>query len=100
VRMEFAYDGGGLARGGNVTLTVDGNPVGKGRVERTIPMGFSADEACDVGEDSGSPASPEYEPTGNAWTGDIAWVRIDLGNNDQDHLVAPEDRLRRALGHH
>jgi arylsulfatase A-like enzyme len=100
LRMEFIYDGGGLARGGNVTLSVDGKPVGKGRVERTIPMGFSADEACDVGEDSGSPASPEYEPTGNAWTGDIAWVRIDLGEDDEDHLVTPEDRLRRALGHH
>ena len=28
VRMEFAYDGGGLAKGGAVTLYVDGNEVG------------------------------------------------------------------------
>ena len=34
VRMEFAYDGGGLAKGGDVTLYVDGNKVGEGRVER------------------------------------------------------------------
>ena len=28
VRMEFAYDGGGLAKGGDVTLYYDGEPVG------------------------------------------------------------------------
>ncbi len=40
VRMEFAYDGGGLAKGGDVTLYYDGQPVGKGRVEITQPMAF------------------------------------------------------------
>ena len=38
VRMEFAYDGGGLAKGGDITLYYDGKPVGAGRVERTQPM--------------------------------------------------------------
>ena len=32
VRMEFAYDGGGLAKGGDVTLYYDGDGVGTGRV--------------------------------------------------------------------
>ena len=49
VRMEFAYDGGGLAKGGTVTLYVDGDNVGEGRVEVTVPMIFSADETTDVG---------------------------------------------------
>ena len=49
VRMEFAYDGGGLGKGGTVTLYVDGEQVGEGRVEATVPMVFSADETCDVG---------------------------------------------------
>ena len=63
-------------------------------------MGFSADEACDVGDDSGSPTSPDYGATGNAWNGDIAWVRIDLGDDSQDHLVCRrEDRIRRAMAH-
>jgi hypothetical protein len=62
VRMEFAYDGGGLAKGGDVTLYYDGKSVGKGRVEHTQPMIYSADEACDVGADTGSPASPDYGP--------------------------------------
>ena len=46
VRMEFAYDGGGLAKGGDVTLYVDGEQVGEGRVEATVPMIFSADETA------------------------------------------------------
>ena len=98
VRMEFAYDGGGLAKGGNVTLYYDGTAVGDGRVDITIPMGFSADEACDVGCDTGSPASPEYGPSGNRFTGTIDWVQIDIGDDSHDHLIAPEDRLNLAMG--
>ena len=97
VRMEFAYDGGGLAKGGDITLYYDGKPVGKGRVDRSIPMAFSADEACDVGADTGSPASPDYGPTGNKFTGEIAWAQIDIGDDSHDHLISPEDRLHIAL---
>ncbi|MBV8789700.1 MAG: arylsulfatase [Mycobacterium sp.] len=97
VRMEFAYDGGGLAKGGDVTLYYDGQPVGNGRVDMTEPMAYSADEACDVGADSGSPASPEYGPTGNKFTGDIAWVQIDIGNDSHDHLISPENKLNIAM---
>ena len=98
VRMEFAYDGGGLAKGGTVTLYYDGKPVGTGRVEITIPMGFSADEACDVGSDTGSPASPDYGPSGNRFTGTIEWVQIDIGDDSHDHLIKPEDRITLAMG--
>ena len=44
VRMEFTYDGGGLGKGGDVALYVDGEQVGSGRVDGTVPMIFSADE--------------------------------------------------------
>jgi arylsulfatase A-like enzyme len=98
VRMEFAYDGGGLAKGGDVTLFYDGKPVGSGRVEMTIPMGYSADEACDVGCDTGSPASPDYGPSGNRFTGTIDWVQIDIGDDGHDHLITPADRLKLAMG--
>lgn len=97
VRMEFKYDGGGLAKGGDVTLYYDGKAVGKGRVDKTQPMGYSADEAADVGADTGSPASPDYGPTGNAFNGNIAWVQIDLGDDDHDHLITAEDRFRIAM---
>ena len=38
--MEFKYDGGGLAKGGDVTLYYDGKAVGKGRVDKTQPDGL------------------------------------------------------------
>jgi arylsulfatase len=53
IRMEFAYDGGGLAKGGNVSLYYDGQKVGEGRVENTTSMMFSCDETTDVGRESG-----------------------------------------------
>lgn len=97
VRMEFDYDGGGLAKGAGITLYIDGKKVGSGRAERTQPMGFSADEACDVGRDTGSPASPDYGPTDNAFTGTIDWVQIDVGDDGHDHLITPEDRFNIAM---
>ncbi len=60
VRMEFAYDGGGLAKGGDVTLFYDGEPVGSGRVGATQPMVFSADETTDIGYESGTTVTPDY----------------------------------------
>jgi len=97
VRMKFAYDGGGLAKGGTVTLYYDGDPVGNGRVDRTIPMGFSADEACDVGMDTGSPASPDYRAGENLFTDEIEWVLIEIGDDGHDHLIEPKDRLNIAM---
>ena len=97
VRMEFKYDGGGLGKGGDVTLLYDGQAVGNGRVEKTQPMIFSADEACDVGFDSGSPVSPDYGPTGNKFNGEIDWVKLDIGEDSQDHLIKPEDLITIAM---
>jgi hypothetical protein len=56
-------------------------------------MIYSAEEACDVGADTGSPASPDYGPTGNKFSGQIDWVQIDIGDDSHDHLIKPEDRL-------
>ncbi len=99
VRMEFAYDGGGLAKGGTVALYVDGEKVGQGRVDATVPMLFSADETTDVGSDSATPVSDDYGPKDSAFTGRVRWVQIDLGEDaqDADHLISPEERLRIAM---
>lgn len=99
VRMEFAYDGGGLARGGTVTLYIDGQSVGSGRIDRTEPFAFSADETVDVGMEAGSPVSPDYGPKGNAFTGEINWVEIDVDKDaiDQDHILTGEERFKIAL---
>ena len=94
VRMEFAYDGGGLSKGGKVTLFVDGKEVGTGRVEQTEPGMFSADETCDIGTEAGSPVTADY--TTRDFTGEVTWVEIDVDKAalDSDHLLAPEERLR------
>ena len=60
VRMEFAYDGGGLAKGGTATLFIDGKKAGDGRLNATVPMIYSGDETCDVGRDIGTPVSEDY----------------------------------------
>jgi arylsulfatase len=96
VRMEFAYDGGGPAKGGNVTLYLDGDKIGEGRVEATVPLLFSADETADVGRDTASPVSDDYDAESSVFTGKVNWVQIDLGEDaeDADHLITPEERLR------
>lgn len=99
VRMEFAYDGGGLAKGGTVTLYVDGQKAGEGRVDRTQPLVFSADETCDVGFEAGSPVTKDYPTAGDKFSGEVNWVQIDVGEDaeDLDHLISPEERFRVAM---
>jgi arylsulfatase A-like enzyme len=99
VRLEFAYDGGGLAKGGTVALYVDGETTGEGRVEATVPMLFSGDETCDVGSDTASPVSDDYTPEGSRFTGSIDWVQLDIAEaaEDVDHLISPEERLKIAM---
>jgi len=97
VRMEFAYDGGGLAKGGNVTLYYDGTEVGTGRVGATQPMVFSADETTDIGYESGTTVTSDYTTRNSRFTGKINWVQIDLGKDDHDHFIDPEERLRIAM---
>ncbi|MER7607912.1 arylsulfatase [Nocardioides sp. NPDC127503] len=97
VRVEFAYDGGGLAKGGDVTLYDDGKPVGSGRVEATQPMVFSADETTDIGYESGTSVSSDYTSRTSRFSGKIAWVQIDLGDDVHDHYIDPEERFRIAM---
>jgi arylsulfatase len=95
VRMDFAYDGGGVARGGTVTLSVDGRPVGQSRVDRTIPYYFSFDETLDVGVDLGTPTSEDYAGTDTVFTATIRAVHVAVGD---DVAVADEGaRERRVL---
>jgi len=97
VRMEFAYDGGGLGKGGNVSLYYDGKKVGEGRVERTVPLMFSGDETTDVGRDTTTPVSSDYTHNTSALNGKVHWVQIDLGKEAHDHFITPEERLSVAM---
>jgi len=51
IKMVFEYDGGGNGKGGVVTIFVDREQVAKGRIDKTQPAVFSADETADVGKD-------------------------------------------------
>jgi arylsulfatase A-like enzyme len=99
VRIEFAYDGGGLGKGGTVSLFVDGAKTGEGRVEGTVPMLFSADETFDVGSDTASPVSDDYTSEDSRFKGTVNWVQIDIDEaaEDLDHLISPEERLHIAM---
>ncbi len=99
VRMEFTYDGGGVGEGGDVRLYVDGEQVGEGRVDGTVPMLFSADETTDVGSDSATPVSDDYGPRDSGFTGTVRWVQLDIdaASEDTDHLIGAEERLRVAM---
>jgi hypothetical protein len=97
--MEFTYDGGGLGKGGTVTLFVDGQKAGEGRVDQTEPFVFSADETCDVGNEFGSPVTNDYPKGGAKFSGEVNWVEIDVGEEAEDlnHLISPEERFRVAM---
>jgi len=99
VRMEFAYAGGGLGKGGKVTLYLDGKKDGEGEVGATLAMIFSADDGCDVGEDSGSPVAPDYPPGKNHFNGRVKGVELAIADaaENADHLVDPMDAVRIAL---
>ena len=99
VRMEFQYAGGGLGKGGKVTLYVDGKQVGAGTVDMTLAMVFSADDGCDVGFDGGAPVSQDYGPRGNAFNGIVKGVQIAIAAaaENPSHLVAPEEAVRIAM---
>jgi hypothetical protein len=97
VRMEFKYDGGGLAKGGAVSLYVDGKKDGEGRVEMTVPMVFLGRRDMRHRPGDGSPVSPDYGPHGNAFSGAVNWVQIDLERDDHDHLISPDERFRVAM---
>jgi arylsulfatase len=99
VRMEFKYAGGGLGKGGVVTLFVDGTKVGEGQVAATAAMIFSADDGCDVGRDTASPVSPDYGPHGNEFTGVVKGVQLAIADvaESAGHKVDPEQAIRIAL---
>jgi arylsulfatase A-like enzyme len=77
IRFEFAYDGGGLGKGGKGTLFVNGKQVATGRIERTQCCVFSADEGADVGIDEGTPVTEAYKVPFK-FTGKIAKVTVEL----------------------
>jgi len=97
ILVDFNYDGG-LGKGGTATLMVDGRQVAQGRIERTIPFRISADETLDIGEDTGTPVSEDYQVPFK-FSGELKKVAIQL----TDAVLSEEDeaeirRIRAEIG--
>lgn len=77
IRFEFAYDGGKPGSGGTGAIFVNGSKFAEGRINRTQPYLFSADEGADVGMDEGTPVTEDYHVPAK-FTGTIEKVTIDV----------------------
>lgn len=82
VKIDFKYDGGGNGKGGDVTIFIDGESVATGRVEKTQPNMFSADETADVGLDNQTPVTVSedigYGPEETRFTGGIDKIVVEI----------------------
>jgi len=96
IRFEFAYDGGKPGAGGRGRIAVDGAHVAEGRITRTQPYVFSADEGADVGEDLATPVSEDY-PVPAAFTGTIHQVTIEVQPIAAADRAAVEESARIGL---
>jgi arylsulfatase len=72
---------------------VDGEKVGQARIDRTVPFLFSADDLMDIGRDTGSPVTEDYDTPQGRFTGNIAWVRIDIGKDAFEDGAGMEEAL-------
>ena len=93
IRYEFKYDGGGVGKGGLGTLFVDDKKVGEAGLARTIPFMFSGDDFTDIGKDYGAPVTEDYDTPFGRFTGQIAWVRIEIGKEAFSDPAGLEEAL-------
>jgi arylsulfatase len=77
VAVDFNYDGGGVGKGGQATLTVDGEKVASEKLPQTIAFRMSLDETLDIGEDTGTPVSEDYQVPFK-FSGEIEKVTINI----------------------
>lgn len=85
--VDFAYDGGGMGKGGKITMSTNGTKIAEGRLERTIPITFSLGEGVDIGMDVGSPIDFTYKLP-FAFTGKIDHVTVELKAGAQSKVAA------------
>ncbi len=97
VRMEFAADAPRPATGGDVTLYVNDRPVGKGRMDHTVPVRFSGYAAMDIGRDNGGVVDLSYDDRKPfPFTGTVKKVIFDIKTH---HMQDDEHELHLAERH-
>ena len=98
VRVDFAYDGGGIGKGGTAALRLDGQQVAQGRIPQTVQVRFSLDETFDVGEDTGTPVVEDYaDKMPFAFTGtlnklEVVLEPLKLSAEERQRLLEEEAR--------
>jgi arylsulfatase len=75
---EFIPDAAKPGTGGQSILNVDGKKVAEGKIPKTQPFAFSGDEGADVGLDGETNVSNDYKQVGNAFTGKINKVTVEV----------------------
>jgi len=97
VRMEFAADAAKPATGGEVTLYINDRPVGKGRMDHTVPIRFSGYAGMDIGRDNGGVVDLSYaDKKPFAFTGIVKKVVFDV----KPHLSAQDEEELHATAEH
>jgi arylsulfatase len=102
VRMDFAYDGGGLGKGGTATLLVNGSKVASGRIDRTQGILFSGDETAGVGIDEATNVTTDYKEGDNTFTGTILKVVVNVqpigaAQKKEEDKARQEAAVKKAL---
>ncbi|MEM7435073.1 MAG: arylsulfatase [Myxococcota bacterium] len=79
IKLDFEYDGDGAGKGGTASLFVDGQQVAQGRIDKTQPALFSADDTADVGKDEGTPVASVFDDVDDSeFTGRINKVAVSI----------------------
>ena len=79
VSMKFDYEGDGAGKGGMVSIYVNGDKVAEGRVEKTQPVLFSADDTADVGQDDATQVVSLFKDTRDSkFSGYVTRVEISI----------------------
>lgn len=97
--VDFAYDGGGMGKGGKITLSANGKKISEGRLARTVPVQFSIGEGLDIGMDVGSPIDFTY-PLPFAFAGKIDKVTIEIKPEVETKRATTSERPRPAAASH
>src|SRR5207237_6392445 len=89
IKYEFIVDAPKPGSAGKCALYVDGQQVATGRIPKTQPYAFSADEGTDVGVDNETMVSNDYKLGENKFRGKIVKVTIDT---QPSNLIAADEK--------
>ena len=85
-----------VLRDSNIELTCDGKPVGDGRIDATVPMIYSGTRLA-TWDPTLARRSVRTTTKSSRFNGKVNWVKLEIGNDNHDHLISPEELMRVAI---